>query len=79
MQALCADLVDEDVNERLALAGRLLIQLEEAPVIALDQGISSLQCMGNWLCELLLACQRLEHPQSLRLQLTKNVVQELVT
>jgi len=71
LQALYADLVDEDVDEGRRLARCGLVQLEEAAIVALYQGVSGLQGVRHWFCFLLLWCQCLEHAESFRLQFTK--------
>lgn len=79
LEALRADFVNEDINESGALAWGLPIKLKESRVVALGEGIPGLKRMRHRLCLLFLCRQRLQHAQSLRLELTKNVVQELVT
>jgi len=79
LQALYANLVDKYVAQSLGHAGSCQVEFEEATVVALDKSISHFKSMLDVISLFLFWGQGLEHAERLRLQLTKNVVQELVT
>ena len=60
------------------MRGRL-VELEEASVVELDEGVAGAQGVPHRLRLFLLCGQSLQHAERLSLQFTKNVVQELVT
>ena len=61
LEALDADLVDKDVDEGGGHGWGLLVQFEEASVVALHQGVAGLQCVCHRLCGLVFRCQSLKH------------------
>ena len=56
-----SDFVDKNINKAARLVWRHPVQLEEAPVVALSQGIANLECMLNRPLLLLLHSQSLHH------------------
>ena len=70
--------VNEYVNEVHAHVRRLLVELEEATVIALRQGLPHVQGMDHAWVFLLLGSQLLHHPKCLHLHAAENLVKNLV-
>ena len=71
--------VNEYVDEVHTHVRCLLIELEEAAVIALGQGLPHVQGMDDARVFLLLCCQLLHHSECLHFHSTKDLIQDLVS